>query len=166
VEFPEPNVPASSRADVFVRYLDYLRSRVVEKVRALPPAERAASRLPSGWAPLELLNHLRHVERRWIEWRFEGGTVPDPWADEREGRWHADLPLPELVAALEVQAEHTNLVASTTDLSRLGEPGPGWPGAGEPATLERVLFHLLQEYARHLGHLDIVTELAAGPVGE
>jgi hypothetical protein len=32
--------------------------------------------------------------------------------------------------------------------------------------LERVLFHLLQEYARHLGHLDIVSELADGEIGE
>nr|WP_230416092.1 DUF664 domain-containing protein [Micromonospora tarapacensis] len=32
--------------------------------------------------------------------------------------------------------------------------------------MERVLFHLLQEYARHLGQLDIVAELAGGPLGE
>jgi uncharacterized protein DUF664 len=31
---------------------------------------------------------------------------------------------------------------------------------------QRVLFHLLQEYARHVGHLDIVTELATGAAGE
>lgn len=147
-------------------YLDYLRSRMVEKVRALPPAARTASAVPSGWTPLELLNHLRHVERRWIEWRFEGRALPDPWADEKDGRWHTELTLPELVAAFEAQAEHTNVTIRTTDLSTRGEPGPGWRGDGEPATLERILFHLLQEYARHLGHLDITTELAAGPVGE
>ena len=39
-------------------------------------------------------------------------------------------------------------------------------GLADPATLERVLFHLLQEYARHVGHLDIVTELATGASGE
>ena len=43
----------------------------------------------------------------------------------------------------------------------MGQPGARWDGA-DPATLERILFHLLQEYARHLGHLDIVTELATG----
>ncbi len=166
VDFPEPNVPASSRAEVFVGYLDYFRARMIEKVRALPPAEQRGSRLPSGWTPLELLTHLRHVERRWIEWRFEGRPIPDPWADQRDGRWHAPEPFADLVAALEAQAELTNLVATSTDLSTVGAPGPGWPGTGEPATLERVLFHLLQEYARHLGHLDIATELAGGPTGE
>jgi Protein of unknown function (DUF664) len=33
-------------------------------------------------------------------------------------------------------------------------------------TLERVLFHVLQEYARHVGQLDVVTELATGQAGE
>jgi len=44
----------------------------------------------------------------------------------------------------------------------MGQPGQGW----RPASLERILFHLLQEYARHLGHLDIVCELADGQIGE
>jgi hypothetical protein len=51
------------------------------------------------------------------------------------------------------------------DLADVGQPGEGW-GGGEPAALERVLFHLLQEYARHVGHLDIVNELADGQIGE
>ncbi|MGH3757119.1 DUF664 domain-containing protein [Actinophytocola sp.] len=164
MDFPEPNTPAPSRAAVLAGYLDFFRSRAIEKVRALPPDERRGSRLPSGWTPVELLKHLRYVELRWIEWRFEGRPVPTPWGDEEAGRWHAPEPLAELVAALEAQAEHTRAVASSTDLSTMGTPGPGWHG--EPASLERILFHLLQEYARHLGHLDIVTELAGGPAGE
>jgi len=45
------------------------------------------------------------------------------------------------------------------------QPGDRWDGA-DPATLERVLFHLVQEYARHVGHLDVVSELAGGVTGE
>jgi Protein of unknown function (DUF664) len=51
------------------------------------------------------------------------------------------------------------------DLESVGAPGPRWDGA-DPPTLERILFHLVQEYARHVGHIDIVTELAGGPTGE
>jgi uncharacterized damage-inducible protein DinB len=166
MDFPEPNEPVSSRAEVFLGYLDFFRSRVVEKVRGLPPGERGRSRLPSGWTPLELLKHLRYVELRWIEWRFEGRAVGDPWADEQDGRWHATETFEELAAALERQAAHTRACATSTDLAAVGAPGPGWPGSGDPASLERVLWHLLQEYARHLGQLDVVTELAGGPVGE
>ena len=48
---------------------------------------------------------------------------------------------------------------------RRRRPGERWEGA-DPPTLERVLFHLLQEYARHVGHLDVVRELMDGKVGE
>ncbi len=71
----------------------------------------------------------------------------------------------ELTATLRAQGAHTRAVVEGTDLAARGAPGPRWEGA-DPASLERVLFHLVQEYARHLGHLDIVAELAGGPVGE
>jgi uncharacterized damage-inducible protein DinB len=167
VALPEPTVPASSRAEVFLRYLDYFRSRVISKVEALPAGEARAGRLPSGWTPLELLKHLTFVELRWIEWGFEGRQIDDPFGDSRDGRWHVadDETTEELVAALHAQAARTRAVIETTDLAQPGKPGPPWEGA-DPAPLERILFHLVQEYARHLGHLDIVAELAGGPVGE
>ena len=59
----------------------------------------------------------------------------------------------------------TATAALPSFLAAIGAPGPRWDGA-DPASLERVLFHLLQEYARHLGHLDIVVELADPSVGQ
>jgi hypothetical protein len=56
-------------------------------------------------------------------------------------------------------------VIDSHDLSEVGQPGDRWDGE-PPATLERILFHLLQEYARHLGHLDVVCELAGAGTGE
>jgi hypothetical protein len=73
--------------------------------------------------------------------------------------------LEELVAALHAQAARSRAVVESHDLADMGQPGDGWDTAG-PATLERVLFHLVQEYARHVGHLDIVSELADGQTGE
>lgn len=46
-----------------------------------------------------------------------------------------------------------------------GVPSGRWAGA-PPATIERTLLHVVQEYARHLGHLDVVVELATGSTGE
>jgi uncharacterized damage-inducible protein DinB len=165
--FPEPTAPASGRAEVFVRYLDYFRATVLAKVSALPDDELRRSRLPSGWTPLELVKHLRYVELRWIEWGFQGADVEEPWGDQREDRWYVapGETRDSLLAALAAQGAHTTAAIAGTDLGTIGAPGPRWDGA-PPATLERVLFHLLQEYARHLGHLDIVTELADGPTGE
>ena len=49
VPFPEPTTAVRSRAEVFLGYLDYFRSRVVSKLEALPGGELRASWLPSGW---------------------------------------------------------------------------------------------------------------------
>jgi uncharacterized damage-inducible protein DinB len=167
VPFPEPTTPHASRAEVLLGYLEYFRSVVVDKLSGLSDEELRGSRLPSGWAPLELLKHLVHVERRWLVWGFEGEPVADPWADERDGRWHvpADETLPDLVAALDAQAARSRAVVEAHELSDVGQPGERWRG-DPPATLERVLLHLVQEYARHAGHLDVVRELVDGRTGE
>ena len=59
----------------------------------------------------------------------------------------------------------TDAVVQRHDLDEVGRPSPRW-GGQPPATLERVLLHVMQEYARHLGHLDIVAELGGGVTGE
>jgi hypothetical protein len=140
---------------------------VTAKIEAIPAAELRRSRLPSGWTPLELVKHLRYVERRWLEWGFEGQDVGDPWADRDGGRWYVapDETPATLLADLRAQAARSRAIIESHDLEDVGKPGERWEGA-DPATLERVLFHLLQEYARHLGHLDIVAELSTGLSGE
>ena len=165
--FPEPTTPVPIRAEVFLGYLDYFRSRLVSKLEALPAGELRRSRLPSGWTPIELLKHLAYVELRWLEWGFEGRDVPEPWADSRDGRWYVapGETLEQLVEGLRAQAARTRAVVESHDLADNGQPGERWDGA-DPASLERILFHLVQEYARHVGHLDIVSELAGGQTGE
>jgi uncharacterized damage-inducible protein DinB len=167
IPFPSPTEPAVSRAEVFTRYLDFFRSTLIRKLESLPAGALRTSSLPSGWAPIELLRHLTYVERRWLEWGFEGRDVGDPWGDRRGDRWYVAPAetLANLVDAARAQAAHSNAVIAGHDLAEVGQPGERWGGA-PPATLERVLFHLVQEYARHLGHLDVVTELAGGDTGE
>lgn len=167
IEFPSPTRPAAGTADVFTGYLTYYRETLLAKVSALPEGERRTSRLPSGWTPVELVKHLRYVELRWIEWGFEGATFDDPWGDRNVDRWYVppEESFTELADALRTQGAHTDAVIAKNELTAVGRPGPRWDGA-EPPTLERILFHLVQEYARHVGHVDIVVELSVGAVGE
>ena len=164
---PEPTTPRSSRAETLLAYLDYFRSVVADKLDGLAGNDLRTSRLPSGWTPLELLQHLIFVERRWLVWGFLGRPLADPWGDRRDDRWHVQpgIDLGDLVAALHQQAAVTRDIVEGHALDDVGQPGERWSGA-PPATLERVLLHLLQEYARHVGHLDIVRELADGRTGE
>jgi len=167
VEFPAPTKAAASRMEVLLDYLDYFRATIIEKVQSLPTRDVHASRLPSGWTPAGLLHHLTFVERRWLEWGFEDPQLPNPWGDRQDGHWHVsgDRSLAEIVAALRERGAASREIALRHDLADTGQPGDRW-GDAEPATLERVLLHLMQEYARHAGHLDIVSELAGGAVGE
>ncbi|UNX53442.1 DinB family protein [Georgenia sp. TF02-10] len=165
--FPTPSRPAARPQDVPLGYLDYFRSVLAAKLDGLSETELTSSRLPSGWTPLQLLNHLIHVERRWLEWRFEGQDIPEPWGENRGGSWHTGpaQTLPVLLAELADQAARSRAIVERHDLAEFGRPSERWDGEG-PARLDRILLHLVQEYARHLGHLDIVRELADGVVGE
>jgi uncharacterized damage-inducible protein DinB len=164
---PSPMRDLPSRTEVYLTYLRYFRSRVIAKVEDLPPGADRRSPLPSGWTPLELIKHLTHVERRWLEWGFAGEAVADPWAEQRGDRWHVgeEETLDQLRAAWQAQAARSEAIVSTHDLAEPGAPGPRWDGE-PPATLERILLHLVQEFARHTGHLDVVVELEDGSTGE
>lgn len=167
IPFPEPTRPTADRTEVLVGYLDYYRAVLLSKVDGLTEEQLRGSVLPSGWSPLELVKHPTFVERRWLVWGFEGADVGDPWGDTRDDRWvvGADEPTSDLLAALREQGRTTAAVAARHELTDVGMPGERWDG-DPPATLERCLLHLVQEYARHLGHLDVVRELLDGRTGE
>jgi uncharacterized damage-inducible protein DinB len=137
----------------------------VRKVASLAEEDRRRSRLPTGWAPLELLSHLAHMERRWFVWGFLGEAVADPWGDGRE-RWQVadDMTLDQVVAMLRRTGERTSEVLAGHALEETARPGGRFED--EPPTLAWICFHVLQEYARHAGHLDVAVELAGGELGE
>jgi uncharacterized damage-inducible protein DinB len=163
VDLPSPTDHFDARSELFVSYLDFFRQRIIDKSAAMPTTSLSRSMLPTGWTPLELMKHLRFVELRWLEWGFEGISVENPWGDRDADKWHTAPTdtLAHLAAALATQGVRTSEIIARHDLDERGAPSERWNGE-EPPTLERVLFHLLQEYARHVGHLDIVAELAIG----
>lgn len=165
--FPSPTIPIADRTDVLIGYLDFFRGTLLAKVAGLSEAQLRGSTLPSGWSPLELVHHLTWVERRWLEWGFEGVEFLDPWGEEQDGRWHvpAAVAAADVLAGLTAQGAITRRIASAHRLDEVGLPSDRWDGA-DPPTLERVLLHLLQEHARHAGHLDVARELLDGTTGE
>ena len=167
VRFPEPTATAADRTEGLVRYLDYFRDVVLAKVDGLTEEQLRGTVLPSGWSPLELVKHLTFVEMRWLEWGFEGAPVADPWGDHDGERWtlRPDESTDRLLSDLRERGRTTAAIAGRHDLDEVGAPGERWDGA-DPASLERCLLHLVQEYARHAGHLDIVRELLDGRTGE
>jgi uncharacterized damage-inducible protein DinB len=166
-DLPEPPKSLSDPAGLLPAYLDYYRSVVLRKIDGLSDAELRTSRLPSGWTPLELLQHLAYVELRWLRWGFAGETISEPWGDRgADDRWQV---APGQTAAqvrdfFARQCERSRAIAAAAQLTDRAQPGPRFDG--ELPALSWILFHVLQEYARHAGQLDIARELADGGTGE
>jgi hypothetical protein len=165
--FPEPGSSTDVRA-LFLRYLDFYRQTVDDKVRGLTSTELRSSRLPSGWSPVELVKHLAFMERRWLVWGFLGEDVDSPWGDTEDERWHVadDETLDQLLTGLHEGGARTRRIVEAADLSTSAALGGRFAQNREQPSLVWILFHVLQEYARHTGHLDIVRELADGSTGE
>jgi uncharacterized damage-inducible protein DinB len=164
---PEPSDAVTGTKERFLAYLDFYRSQIARKLDGLSDEDLRKSRLPSGWSPLELLKHLVFMERRWLVWRFGGEALPDPAGEDGpDGRWHVDSAdtLDGLVAQLHEGGLRTRAIVEAADLT--DRRSAGATADVEPRSLEWVLFHVLQEYARHAGHLDIARELIDGLTGE
>jgi hypothetical protein len=164
----EPPRSLEDPREILLQQLNYYRATLLSKLGGLSEDQLTTSVLPSGWSPLGLLKHLVFVERRWMQWGFAAEQIPDPWGDhdpDSDG-WlvEPDDTLVALTERLRAVAASTDAIASKADLT--DRAGVGGRFSSDPPTLGWILVHLLQEYARHLGHLDVVRELIDGAVGE
>jgi hypothetical protein len=167
----EPRPATADPAAHLAQYLDYYREAIARKLDGLSDDRLRTSRLPSGWSPIELLSHLLHMEQRWFVWGFLAEPVADPFGDSAggvpDGRWQVpdDVSAADLLARLRQGGRRTTQILATTPLDQRGAVGGRFTAAPTP-TLLWIGFHVLQEYARHAGHLDIARELEDGATGE
>lgn len=166
----EPVVDTADATELFTAYADYYRSAVARKLRELTDEQARTAVLPSGWSPLELINHLVYMERRWFVWGFLGETVSHPWGDHADGdphgRWEvpAGVTAEDLIASLHAGGARTHTIVS--DATPGAHAAVGGRFLEDPPTMAWICFHVLQEYARHAGHLDATRELIDGATGE
>jgi uncharacterized damage-inducible protein DinB len=166
-----PDDQLADTRELHLAWLDYYRQTVERKLAGLSETDLRTSRLPSGWSPLELVKHLVCMERRWIRWGFLAEPLDQPWADSggtEDAPWQLEAgdTLDSLLAELRAGGERARQVVETTDLAKHAAAGGRFSAGEENPTLNWVLFHVLQEYARHVGQLDIARELADGGTGE
>jgi uncharacterized damage-inducible protein DinB len=143
--------------ELFLSWLRYLRGAVVRKVEGV--SEEDARWRPDGaLIPLlGIVNHLTHVEWRWIEGGMRGQEVSE---SEEEFSPGPELTLEAALAAYRERAAATEAAARA--MPSLTEPCR-W---GEKTDLRWVLLHLINETARHAGHADATRELLDGTTGE
>ncbi|QNE20158.1 DinB family protein [Kribbella qitaiheensis] len=167
-----PDNQLGDTRELHLAWLDFYRQTVERKLAGLSETDLRASRLPSGWSPLELVKHLVHIERRWIRWGFAAEPFERPWGDsggveDEPWRLEDDDTPDSLLTQLRAGGERSRqVVEAADDLAEHAAAGGRFSAEEKAPTLNWVLFHVLQEYARHVGQLDIARELADGGTGE
>ncbi len=148
--------------------LDYARDTMRVKCEGLNDSGARAAPLASS--PLMsiagLVSHARWVENDWFDRIFLGGEDLGPWTEEepdREFTVALEVPLAQLLDEYAADAARHREMVARTDLDARSVRILG--GIGQAVTLRWILLHLIEETARHNGHVDILRELADGVTG-
>lgn len=167
-ELGEPSARVADLPQLLRGYVEWYRDTVLRKVAGLSDAQLRTVVEPLGWAPISLVQHLGWVERRWLRWGFAAEDVPahPPGGDEAEWQVADDEPTEAVVAAYLAEVARSRALAAGLDLDQPARVGGRFTTAEQAPSLGRILFHLLQEYARHVGQLDVARELIDGETGE
>jgi uncharacterized damage-inducible protein DinB len=168
----DPRFESVELGDERATLIDYLRAyRLTLRLKCadLEPAQMASrSVLPSTMSLLGLIRHMADVERSWFRRVMAGEVAPRRFSsdDDREGAWNGAVGDPAVVAeawaAWETEVAFAErFVAETPDLNTLGRQSDG-----KVIQLREVLVHMIEEYARHCGHADLIRERIDGRVGQ
>jgi hypothetical protein len=153
-----------SEKDALLLFLDAQRASVLAIVDGLDTEALTTAVLPSGWTPLGLVEHLGHAERHWFEEVLTGSAEPLPWPDD-----HTPLLTPRppsvVFAFYRDQCERSNALLASTPLSTPPRGSHPSPLGDETTDLRRIVLHMIEETARHAGHLDAARELLDGRTG-
>lgn len=154
-------------------FLDQQREAVVAVVGGLDETQLHTPVLPSGWTPAGLVLHLAGAESMWFQWVVAGSRAQPAWDDGVEDPpYDPEAPFvtghagAAVLAHYRRQCELSDAIMASRELDAplLGEHGLDWPD--EPITdLRWVVLHMIEETARHAGHLDVARELLDGVTG-
>ncbi len=170
---PEPPVSGGDETDTLLGSLERQRSYLAWKCGGLDAAGLRARLAPSTITLGGLLKHLAKVEDDYFSQGLLGRDRQPPWDTvdwkaDPEWDWHsAAEDSPEQLMALWQDAVARSRSAVSEALADGGldqlARGTRW---SEPPSLRRLLIDLIEEYARHVGHADLIRESVDGLVGE
>jgi uncharacterized damage-inducible protein DinB len=170
---PEPP-PAAGETATLLGFLEYQRATFEWKCAGLDAAGLAATVGASTMTLGGMLKHLARVEDSWCSQRLHGRPPAPPWdrvdpVADPGWEWRVGTEdTPERLRALwkDAVARSRTLVADALADGGLDRPARRADADGRLPTLRWILFHLVEEYARHNGHADLIRESVDGLTGE
>ncbi|NGN64863.1 DinB family protein [Streptomyces sp. A7024] len=163
--------PHADERGTLESWLDFHRETLATKCSGLSDEQlRLASAEPSAMTLLGLVQHLAEIERNWLRRIFGGeqlspvfgednadgfGLVPERGLDEALAAWREEI----------ARGREAIAGASLTDAGHnVSEQEAGYLG-DKGVSLRWILIHLIEEYARHNGHADLLRERIDGVAG-
>jgi uncharacterized damage-inducible protein DinB len=166
----DPSLTPSSERQVLDEFLDWHRATLVWKCEGLEPGRLAERSVPpSSMSLLGLVRHMADVERGWFRRVLAGEDAPPIYYDRdtnRDGDFDdVDGADPdEAFATWRAECDRSREVAAGMGLDDTGTLRP--EHGGKAVSLRWVLVHMIEEYARHNGHADLLRERLDGATCE
>ena len=162
VERPEGPLTGPERP-MLQAFLDWQRATLLYKCAGLT-GEQLAERIvpPSGLSLLGLVRHMTEVERAWFRQRFAGEPVDDPFGSDKTADFERIDPA-RAAADYARLTEEFKLVDAAVAHASLND---SFTHRGELMSLRWIYLHMIEEYARHNGHADLLRERTDGATGE
>ncbi len=154
--------------ETLTEFLRCQRLTLQLKCEGLDAAQLASRAVePSTMSLLGLVRHMAEVERGWFRRRFAGQDLPKRYQSDSEpdrdfdGAVADQAVVDEAWAAWHDEVAFAEQFARSTDLDFVGHDS-----AGNPVSLRELMVHMIEEYARHNGHADLLRERLDGHLGE
>ncbi|MEV0257669.1 DinB family protein [Streptomyces sp. NPDC050732] len=163
-----PHAPADERASL-TAFLQYQRETLAMKCAGLTGEqlkERAVP--PSDMSLLGLVRHLAEVERSWFRNVLNGEALRANWQGRLPGE-HADFDVADADPDEAFEVWHAECARSRAIVDALADEGSldvTVDFRGDTYSLRYILTHMIEEYARHNGHADLLRERIDGATGE
>lgn len=170
---PEPPL-ASDETATLLGFLEFMRATLEWKCAGLDAAGLNATVGPSSMTLGGMLKHLAYVEDQWCSRSLHGHDPRPPWdtvdwTADPDWDWHsATEDTPEQLRTLwqDAVARSRSLVADALADGGMDRLARRTWADGRAPSLRWIICHLIEEYARHNGHADLLRESVDGLTGE
>ena len=163
---PEIAPYGGGERDVVNWLLDYQRYVLLRKVEGISEQQARLTTASSDLTLLGLVRHLAGVEQYWFGNLFLGMNDSLPWddSDDRDADFHPNDgdTLADALVLLRAEMDRARQLASTTPFDSLSVGRR----ENQQVTLRWIQVHLVEEYARHCGHADMLRESIDGATGD
>jgi uncharacterized damage-inducible protein DinB len=162
IERPEGPLTGPERP-MLQAFLDWQRATLLYKCAGLTGEQLARRTVPpSSLSLLGLVRHMTRVERAWFRMRFAGEPVDYPFGGDRE----APFEQADASRAASDYARLTEEIKLADAAAANASLDDTFSHDGEVMSLRLIYLHMIEEYARHLGHADLLREQIDGATGE